>query len=203
MTGVDEALDAVYAAARADREAHQARIVGEMDALAAHLTETLLPPELRAAGLRIAYDTEDVQPLISKPIPPNAISAGTIPADAIRTGDFYADPRSARMTYDDVEDRMDTEYQNRKRQAADLDYIRRYYALGRLGIRVAIGGRVRSHGQEGAIVDTSGHYLMIQFDGQEQPTRRHVTSNMEYATARGWVPATPVADPYAGVQQEA
>lgn len=108
------------------------------------------------------------------------------------------------MSYDDVEDDLAAEYRNRQRQAADLDYIRRYYALEqRHGIRVAIGGRVRSNGQEGTIADTSGHYLMVQFDGEEQPARRHATSNMEYATATGWVPATPVADPCARVPQEA
>lgn len=102
------------------------------------------------------------------------------------------------MTYDDDEDSVAAEHQERQRQAAELDYIRRYYALEqRHGIRVAIGGRVRSHGQEGAIVDTSGHYLMIQFDGQELLVRRHVTSNMEYATAAGWVATTPVPDPHA------
>lgn len=103
------------------------------------------------------------------------------------------------MNYDDdLEDRMAAEYQNGQRQTADLDYIRRYYGLQeRRGIRVAIGGRVRTDGQEGQIVDTSGHYLMVQFDGAEQPSRRHVTSNMEYATAAGWVAATPVPDPYA------
>ncbi|MEU2969070.1 hypothetical protein ABZ687_29335 [Streptomyces ardesiacus] len=62
MDAVDQALAAVYAEARADREAHRARIVDEMDAIAVDLTETLLPPELRAAGLRIAYNTEEVQP---------------------------------------------------------------------------------------------------------------------------------------------
>ena len=104
------------------------------------------------------------------------------------------------MTYDDVEDRMAAEYQDRQRQAADLDYIRRYYALEqRHGIRVAIGVRVRSHGQEGTIVDTSGQYLMVQFDGEELLARRHVTANMEYATLAGWITATPVPDPHARV----
>ncbi|MEU2969072.1 hypothetical protein ABZ687_29345 [Streptomyces ardesiacus] len=108
------------------------------------------------------------------------------------------------MTYDDIEDRLAAEYQDRQRQAADLDYIRRYYRLERRhGIRVAIGGRVRSHGQEGTIVDTSGQYLMVQFDGQEQPARRHVTAHMEYATTHGWAAATPVADPYATALQGA
>ena len=60
MTAVDQALDAVYAAARADREAHQARILGELDAIAEDLTEALLSPELRAAGFRFAYDTEGI-----------------------------------------------------------------------------------------------------------------------------------------------
>lgn len=107
------------------------------------------------------------------------------------------------MTYDDVEDRTAAEYQDRQRQTADLAYIRRYYALEqRHGIRVAIGGRVRNNGHEGAIVDTSGHYLMVQFDGEELPARHHVTANMEYATAAGWVAATPVPDPYSPVAQK-
>ncbi|SEE85004.1 hypothetical protein SAMN05216483_6783 [Streptomyces sp. 2131.1] len=109
------------------------------------------------------------------------------------------------MNHDeDFDDPAAAEYQNQRRQAADLDYIRRYYALEqRHGIRVAIDGRVCSHGQEGTIVDTSGQYLMVQFDGEELPARRHATSNMEYATAAGWVAATPVADPCARVPQEA
>ncbi|MFB6629992.1 hypothetical protein ACFCWY_08860 [Streptomyces sp. NPDC056362] len=105
---------------------------------------------------------------------------------------------------DNVEDRMAAEHRERQRRTADLGYIRRYYALEqRCGVRVEFGGRVRSHGQEGTIVDTSGHYLMVQFDGEALPARRHVTSNMEYATAAGWVAATPVADPCARVPQEA
>ncbi|MFD4795020.1 hypothetical protein [Streptomyces anulatus] len=104
------------------------------------------------------------------------------------------------MNYDD-EDDLATDYRDRQRQTADLEYIRRYYALEqRHGIRVAIGGRVRSNGQEGMIVDTSGHYLMVQFDGEELPARRHVTSNMEYATADRWVAATPTPDLYASAQ---
>ncbi|MFF1600794.1 hypothetical protein ACFVYV_25350 [Streptomyces mirabilis] len=52
-----QALDALYTAAAADRDAHRTRILGEVDTIAEELTQTL-PPELRAAGLRIAYDTE-------------------------------------------------------------------------------------------------------------------------------------------------
>ncbi|MFF4902238.1 hypothetical protein [Streptomyces sp. NPDC001068] len=52
-----QALDALYTAAATDREAHHTRILGEVDTMAEELTQTL-PPELRAAGLRIAYDTE-------------------------------------------------------------------------------------------------------------------------------------------------
>ncbi|MBK3639505.1 hypothetical protein [Streptomyces sp. MBT33] len=55
VSAVDQALDGLYAAVHADREAHQARIMGELDTIAEDLTETL-PPELRAAGLRIAYE---------------------------------------------------------------------------------------------------------------------------------------------------
>lgn len=103
--------------------------------------------------------------------------------------------------YDDhFEDRMAAEYQNRQRQAENLEYIRRYYGLeSRHGIRVAIGGRVRHNGREGEIVDTAGQYLVVLRDGDEQPVRCHVTSNMEYATAAGWVAATPIPDPYAAV----
>ncbi|MGW2550084.1 hypothetical protein [Streptomyces sp. NPDC001635] len=51
-----QALEALHAAADADREAHHTRILDELDTTAEDLTQTL-PPELRAAGLRIAYDT--------------------------------------------------------------------------------------------------------------------------------------------------
>ncbi|MFJ2225574.1 hypothetical protein ACIOFY_36730 [Streptomyces anulatus] len=46
--------------ARADREAHRARIPGELGAIANHLTETLLSQELRAASLRTVYDTKGI-----------------------------------------------------------------------------------------------------------------------------------------------
>ena len=106
--------------------------------------------------------------------------------------------------YDDFEDRMAAEHQNRQRQTADLDHIRRYYALeSRHGIRVTIGGRVRHEGREGEIVDTAGQYLLVLRDGDEQPVRRHATSGMEYATADGWTAVTPIPDPYARVPQEA
>ncbi|MCX5182619.1 hypothetical protein [Streptomyces sp. NBC_00268] len=55
-----QALDALYIAAAADREAHHTRILGELDTIAEDLTQ-ILPPELRAAGLRIAYDTEGLR----------------------------------------------------------------------------------------------------------------------------------------------
>jgi hypothetical protein len=58
VSNVDQALDAIYAAVRADREAHRARIMGELDAIARELTETL-PPEMRTAGLRFVYETEE------------------------------------------------------------------------------------------------------------------------------------------------
>lgn len=56
----DQALDALYAAVRADREAHHARILRELDAIAEDLTGTL-PPELRAAGLRFVYETDPTE----------------------------------------------------------------------------------------------------------------------------------------------
>ncbi|WP_328491280.1 hypothetical protein [Streptomyces zaomyceticus] len=60
MSGVDQALDTMYAGVRAYREVHHARIVRELDSIAADLTETLLPPEMRAAGLRLTYNNEDI-----------------------------------------------------------------------------------------------------------------------------------------------
>jgi hypothetical protein len=62
VSDLDQALDALYSEAREDREAHRARIMGELDAIAKNLTETLLPPEMRAAGFRLVYDMEEVTP---------------------------------------------------------------------------------------------------------------------------------------------
>ncbi|MCX4971083.1 hypothetical protein OHA98_41465 [Streptomyces sp. NBC_00654] len=94
--------------------------------------------------------------------------------------------------YDDFEDRYEAEAQTRRRQAADLDHIATYYALDRrLGIRVAIGGRVRHDGREGTVVDTAGQRLMVLFEEDEVPRVCHVTSGMAYETAAGWVEATP------------
>ncbi|MFD7832427.1 hypothetical protein [Streptomyces sp. MJM8645] len=100
------------------------------------------------------------------------------------------------MTYDDPEDRA--EAQTRQRQAAALEHIRAYYRLERrLGVTVALGGRVRHDGREGVITDTAGQRLKVMFYGDEQPSLCHVTSQMEYETATGWVAATPVPDPWA------
>jgi hypothetical protein len=52
------ALEALHAAADVDRETGQARVRREIDAAAEELTDTLLPPELRAAGVRLVYNTE-------------------------------------------------------------------------------------------------------------------------------------------------
>ncbi|MCX4657411.1 hypothetical protein AB0N79_36405 [Streptomyces microflavus] len=85
---------------------------------------------------------------------------------------------------------------NRRRQTADLKHIATYYALERrFGIHIAIGGRVRTNGREGTIVDTAGEQLKIQFDGAEMPSTRHVTWDMEYRTATGWTAAKPVPVP--------
>ncbi|MFJ9574570.1 hypothetical protein [Streptomyces bacillaris] len=97
---------------------------------------------------------------------------------------------------DDDDDLYDAEYRERRRQDADLRHIAAYYGLEqRLGIRVAIGGRVRSHGTQGTIVDTAGQHLKILFDGEETPRVRQVTSGMAYETAAGWVDAIRVPDP--------
>ncbi|GAB2717823.1 hypothetical protein [Kitasatospora kifunensis] len=100
------------------------------------------------------------------------------------------------------EDRYEAEAQNRRRQAADLEHIATYYALeSRLDIRVALGGRVRNNGREGAIVDTIGQRLMVLFNGDEAPCVRHVTSGMTYETATGWIAATPAPDPWASADR--
>ncbi|MFI8461758.1 hypothetical protein [Kitasatospora sp. NPDC085464] len=102
------------------------------------------------------------------------------------------------MTYDDPEDQTEAEAQTRRRQAADLEHIARYYGLEhRCGIEVALGGRVRHDGREGVIVDTVGQRLKVMFYAAEEPSICHVTWAMEYETATGWVAATPVPDPFA------
>ncbi|WP_107054407.1 hypothetical protein [Streptomyces sp. NRRL S-350] len=102
------------------------------------------------------------------------------------------------MTYDDPEDRAEAEAQTRQRQAADLEHIAAYYRLERrLGITVALGGRVRHDGREGVIVDTAGQRLKVMFYGDQQASICHATSQMEYETATGWITATPVPDPWA------
>ncbi|MFI8206751.1 hypothetical protein [Streptomyces sp. NPDC085937] len=63
MSDVDQMLNALYATARTDREAHHARILRELDATTETLTENLLPPEWRAAGLRFVYETEEAPPM--------------------------------------------------------------------------------------------------------------------------------------------
>ncbi|MGW4806450.1 hypothetical protein [Kitasatospora sp. NPDC004272] len=91
-----------------------------------------------------------------------------------------------------------------RRQAADLEYIRTYYALeSRLGIRVELGGRVRYDGREGVIVDTAGQHLKVLFDGDQAPRIRHVTSKMAYEAPTGWITATPVPDPWAAAPADA
>ncbi|WP_328484847.1 hypothetical protein OHS71_41205 (plasmid) [Streptomyces sp. NBC_00377] len=97
-------------------------------------------------------------------------------------------------TYDDY----DSDTQTRQRQAADLEYIARYYDLeNRAGIQVRIGGRIRNGGREGTITDTAGQYLIVQHDGDDQPVTCHVTANKAYQTHRGWIEAAPVPDPWA------
>ncbi|MER8103272.1 hypothetical protein [Kitasatospora sp. NPDC094016] len=102
------------------------------------------------------------------------------------------------MTYDDFEDHAEVEAQTRRRQATDLEHIASYYGLEhRLGIRVALGGRVRHGGREGVIVDTAGQRLRVMFYGAEESSICHVTWAMEYETATGWIAAAPVPDPWA------
>ncbi|MFE0645923.1 hypothetical protein ACFW2Y_30595 [Streptomyces sp. NPDC058877] len=58
MSGSDQAVEALHAEVRVYREAHHARLLRELDAIAADLTEALLQPEVRAAGHQFAYRTE-------------------------------------------------------------------------------------------------------------------------------------------------
>jgi hypothetical protein len=44
--------------AEADRAAHWERIRQEADAIAEHLTETALPADMRAAGIRIEWEEQ-------------------------------------------------------------------------------------------------------------------------------------------------
>ncbi|MET8696915.1 hypothetical protein ABZV65_30745 [Streptomyces bauhiniae] len=53
-----QALDSLYLAARADREAVEARVLGDLQAVEHEVTESLLPPALRAAGIHFAYRRE-------------------------------------------------------------------------------------------------------------------------------------------------
>ncbi|MFF4188196.1 hypothetical protein ACFYZ9_33875 [Streptomyces sp. NPDC001691] len=102
------------------------------------------------------------------------------------------------MTYDEFEDRWDEERMEQQRRASNLEHIRSYYGLEeRCGVKVDIGGRVRSHGDEGTIVDTAGQYLMVLLNGEPRPVKCHVTSGMEYETTGGWVSATPRPTPAA------
>ncbi|MFJ4988788.1 hypothetical protein ACIP9H_33930 [Streptomyces sp. NPDC088732] len=96
------------------------------------------------------------------------------------------------------EDRMEDEYWEQQRRTADLERIRSYYTLEeRHGVRVAIGGHIRSDGLEGEIVDTSGQYLMVLVAGQDKPVRWHVTANKEYQRRDGsWIAVTKRLDPF-------
>lgn len=79
-----------------------------------------------------------------------------------------------------------------ERQHGDLTHIRSYYGLEhRIGVRVALGLRVRHGGRPGAIVDTAGQYLVLRLDDEPDPVTAHATSSMEYATPTGWVKAVP------------
>ncbi|WP_331763893.1 hypothetical protein [Streptomyces cyaneofuscatus] len=101
------------------------------------------------------------------------------------------------MPYDHDDDQDDA-YRTRRRQAHDLDHINTYYQLPeRLGVRAAVGGRVRWTDREGTIVDTAGTYLRVLLDGDTEPVTRQATSNMAYASPTGWVQATRLPDPYA------
>ncbi|MFD0280026.1 hypothetical protein ACFVHB_39935 [Kitasatospora sp. NPDC127111] len=76
----------------------------------------------------------------------------------------------------EIADQAEAEAQTRRRQAADLEHIATYYWLERrLGIRVALGGRVRHDGRKGVIVDTAGQRLRVMFYGDEAPSICHVT----------------------------
>lgn len=99
---------------------------------------------------------------------------------------------------------QDDAFRTRRRQADQLDYINTYYQLPeRLGVRTAMGGRVRWTGREGAIVDTAGTYLRVLLDGDTDPVTRHAASNMAYWSPTGWVQATPLPDPYTAGSREA
>lgn len=101
------------------------------------------------------------------------------------------------MPYD--HDDPDSIVHTRNRQDSQLAHINTYYQLHeRLGVRAAIGGRVRHADREGAIVDTAGQYLRVLLDGDTEPVTCHATSHMTYRSpTAGWVQATALPDPYA------
>lgn len=81
-----------------------------------------------------------------------------------------------------------------ERQHSDLAHIRAYYRLEqRIGVKVALGLRVRHSGRPGTVIDTSGQYLILRLDDQATTVTAHATSSMEYEAADGWVTAVPVA----------
>lgn len=53
-------IDEAMAAARAERERAERRTLARAHELAAELTESLLPEEMRAAGLRFEFGAEPV-----------------------------------------------------------------------------------------------------------------------------------------------
>ncbi|MEU0857512.1 hypothetical protein ABZ352_19015 [Streptomyces griseofuscus] len=87
-----------------------------------------------------------------------------------------------------------------ERQDSDLEHIRSYYRLeDRIGVKVALGLRVRHGGRPGVIIDTLGQRLVLRLDGDPVPVVAHATSSMEYNTKDGFVPAVPLPDPYGSV----
>jgi hypothetical protein len=62
LAETDDALvalvDQAFRAASADRTAAWVRIRQEADAIAEHLTETMLPADMRAAGIRIVWEEQ-------------------------------------------------------------------------------------------------------------------------------------------------
>ncbi|WP_435191348.1 hypothetical protein [Streptomyces sp. bgisy126] len=74
----------------------------------------------------------------------------------------------------------------------------------RLGVTVALGGRVRHEDREGTITDTAGQYLRVLLNGDTDTTVRHATASLAYQHPDStWVEATPLPDLYAHTAHKA
>ncbi|MFE5511652.1 hypothetical protein ACFQ9J_13665 [Streptomyces sp. NPDC056529] len=109
------------------------------------------------------------------------------------------------VLYDPAFDEDPADVHVRRRQEGQLEHINAYYRLPeRLGVTVALGGRVRHEDREGTITDTAGQYLRVLLNGDTDTTVRHATASLAYQHPDStWVEATPLPDLYARTAHKA